>query len=52
MGEILLKCILTCLYCTKYKENNMSYSDVQIYVCYKTALIVLMFRVQGQTKGY
>ena len=42
---------LACSFCIKYNENNMSHTDVQMYICYKMALILLIFRIQDVRKS-
>ena len=29
------KCILACLYCTKYNKIIINHSNVEMYICYK-----------------
>ena len=46
----LLKCILMCLCCTKCNEINISYSDVQKYICYKNGVNNFDFSYTGSNK--
>ena len=50
--EKIFRSAFSSLYCTKYNEIKISYSDVQRYICYKKIIKVFISRVQGCTKDY